>query len=94
MFNQFNNSSPEQNIDSENVVKSRYSDVDEMQLLNLLDKGKSLSFFHINACSLNKMRLSTKMQKQMIMNIFVIRLTNEKRLTLFLAGTIIRDPHC
>ena len=53
LFNQFNNTSPEQNVDPENVVNSRYFDIDEIQALKLLDK-KILSFFHINACSLNK----------------------------------------
>ena len=40
-FNQFNNTSPEQNVDPENVVNSRYFGVGEMQALKLLDK-KSL----------------------------------------------------
>ena len=54
LFNQFNNTSPEQNVDPENVVNSRYFDIDEIQALKLYDKKNSLSFFHINACSLNK----------------------------------------
>ena len=37
-FNLFNNTSPEQNVDPENVVKSRYFDIDEMQALKLHDK--------------------------------------------------------
>ena len=28
-----------------------------------------------------------------MMNYFVVRLTEEMRLDLFLAGTIVRDPH-
>ena len=31
LINQFNNTSPEQNVDPENVVNSRYFDIDEMQ---------------------------------------------------------------
>ena len=54
LFNQFNNSSPEQQIDPENVVNSRYFDIDQIQSLKFPQKEKSLSFFHINACSLNK----------------------------------------
>ena len=51
LINQFNNTSPEQNVDPENVVNSRYFDIDEMQALKLHDKKTP---FHINACSLNK----------------------------------------
>ena len=54
LFNQFNNSSPEQQIDPENVVNSRYFDIDLIQSLKFPQKEKSLSFFNINACSLNK----------------------------------------
>ena len=54
LFNQFNNTSAEQNVGPENVVNSRYFDIDEIQALKLHDKSKSLSFFHVNACSLNK----------------------------------------
>ena len=39
LYNQFNNISPEQNVDPENVANSRY--VDELQALKLLYK-KSL----------------------------------------------------
>ena len=41
LFNQFNNTSPEQNVDPENVVNSRYFDTDEIQALELHDKKKS-----------------------------------------------------
>ena len=37
LFNQFNNTSPEQNVDPENVVNSRYFDIDEIQALKLHD---------------------------------------------------------
>ena len=37
LFNQFDRTSPEQNAHSENVVKSGYFDVDEIQALRLLD---------------------------------------------------------
>ena len=52
LFNQFNNSSPEQQIDSENVVNSRYFYIDQIQSFKSHRKEKCLSFFHINACSL------------------------------------------
>ena len=45
LYNQFNNTSPEKNYDPENVVNSKYYDI---------DKQTSLALFHINACSLNK----------------------------------------
>ena len=51
LLNQFNNTSPEQNVDPENVVNPRYFDIDA---LKLYDKRNFLSFFHINACSFNK----------------------------------------
>ena len=38
LFNQFNNTSPEQNVDPENVVNSRYFDIDEIQALKSYDK--------------------------------------------------------
>ena len=47
LFNQFNNSSPKQKIDPENVVNSRYFDIDQIQSLKFPQKEKSLSFFHI-----------------------------------------------
>ena len=54
LFNQFNNSSPEQQINPENVVNSRYFDIDQIQLFKFRQKEKSLSFFYTNSCSLNK----------------------------------------
>ena len=54
LFNQFNNAIPENNSDAENVIQSKYYDFDELQQLKILNKEKSLSFFHINPCSLNK----------------------------------------
>ena len=70
LFNQFNNAIPDNNSDNnsennsennsdnnsdpENVVQSKYFDIDELQQLKIPNKEKSLSFFHINSCSLNK----------------------------------------
>ena len=45
LFNQFNNTSPEQNVDPENVVNSRYFDTDEIQVLKSYDKKKLPIFF-------------------------------------------------
>ena len=53
-FNQFNNAIPENNSDPENVIQSKYYDIDELQQLKIPNKEKSLSFFHINSWSLNK----------------------------------------
>ena len=54
LFNKFNNSSPKQQIDPENVVNSTYFDIDQIQSLKFSQKEKSLSFFNIDTCSLNK----------------------------------------
>ena len=40
--------------DPENVVNSKYYDIDQIQTLKFPDKRKSLTLFHINAYSLNK----------------------------------------
>ena len=36
------------------MIQSKYYDIDELQQLRIPNKEKSLSFFHINSCSLNK----------------------------------------
>ena len=54
LFNQFNNSSPEQKTDPENVVNSNYYDIDQLQTLKYPEKNKPLPLFHIIAFSLNK----------------------------------------
>ena len=54
LSNQFNNSSREQQVDPGNVVNFRYFDIEQIQSLKFPQKEKSLSFFHINTCSLNK----------------------------------------
>ena len=54
LYNQFNNTSPEKNNDPENVVNSKFHDIDQIQPLKFPDKHKSLALFHISACSLNK----------------------------------------
>ena len=55
LVNQFNNNaSPEENTDPENIVQSKYYDIDELQTMKIPNKDKSLALFHINACFLNK----------------------------------------
>ena len=55
LVNQFNNATPENNKDpGEKISSSKYYDIDEMRNLKIPQKNKSLSLFHINACSLNK----------------------------------------
>ena len=39
--------------DPENTVSSKYYDTEELQNLKITNKSKSLSLFHINACSLS-----------------------------------------
>ena len=54
LFNQFNKITENHtNRDPDNVVKCRY-DIEEIQTLNIPNKSKSLSMFHINTCSLCK----------------------------------------
>ena len=52
--NQFNNATPENNIDPEKICSSKYYDIEEMGNIEIPHKNKSLSLFHINAYSLNK----------------------------------------
>ena len=40
--------------DPENTVSSKYYDIEELQNLKITNKSKSISLFHINACSLSK----------------------------------------
>ena len=53
LVNQLNNASQENNNDPEKISSSKYYDIDEMHNLRIPQKNKSLSLFHINACSLN-----------------------------------------
>ena len=43
-----------QNNDLENVLQSKYFDIDQIQTFAFPDKHRSLVLFHINACSLSK----------------------------------------
>ena len=52
--NIYNNASPADNTDPENVVQSKCYDINELQTMKIPNKDKSLALFHINACSLKK----------------------------------------
>ena len=54
LVNQLNNATPENGNDPEKITSSKYYDIDEMHNIEIPHKNKSLSLFHINACSLNK----------------------------------------
>ena len=54
LVTQFNNATPENNSDSEKTSSPKYYDIDEMHNIKTHQKNKSLSLFHINACSLNE----------------------------------------
>ena len=54
LFNQFDNGIPENRSDLENVIQSKYYDIDELQNIKIPNKENSLSLFHINSRSLNK----------------------------------------
>ena len=49
LFNQFNNAIPENCSDPENVIQSKYYDIDELQKLKIPNKENSLSLLHINS---------------------------------------------
>ena len=40
--------------DPENVIQSKYYDIGRLKQLKIPNKEKSLSLFHINSCSVNK----------------------------------------
>ena len=54
LVNQFNNATPENGNDPEKVCSFKYHDIEEMHNIEIHHKNKSLSLFHINACSPNK----------------------------------------
>ena len=54
LVNQFNNATPENSNDPEKISPSKYYDIEEMHNIEIPHNNKSLSLFHINACSLNK----------------------------------------
>ena len=58
LVNQFNNATPENSNDTEKVCSSKYYDIEEMHNIEIPHKNKSLSLFHINACSLNKILMT------------------------------------
>ena len=54
LVNQFNNATPENSNDPEKNFSSKYYNIEKMHNIEITHKNKSLSLFHINACSLNK----------------------------------------
>ena len=54
LVNQFSNTTPENSNDPEKMSSSKYYGIEEMHNIEILHNHKSLSLFHINACSLNK----------------------------------------
>ena len=54
LVNQFNNGTPENNNDPDHNISSWKYDIDEMHNVGIPNKNKSLSLFHINACSVHK----------------------------------------
>ena len=51
---QFNNATPENSNDPEKVCSTKYYGIKEMYNIKVPYKNKSLSLFHVNACSFNK----------------------------------------
>ena len=54
LVNHFSNATPENSNDPEKISSSKYYDIEEMHNIEIPHNNKSLSLFHINACSLNK----------------------------------------
>ena len=54
LVNRFNNGTPQNSKDPKNISSSNYCGIEEMLNIEIPHKNKSLSLFHINACSLNK----------------------------------------
>ena len=55
LFNQFDNiPQTHDHRDTENVVRCKYFDVEEVQSTKIPNKNSFLSLFHTNTCSLNK----------------------------------------
>ena len=54
LINQFNNATPENSNDPEKISSSKYYDIEEIHNIEIPYENKSLSLFHINACSFNK----------------------------------------
>ena len=54
LVNKFSNATPENSNDREKISSSNYYDIEEMHNIEIPHNNKSLSLFHINACSLNK----------------------------------------
>ena len=54
LVSQFNNATPENSNDPEKNYSSKYYDIEEMHNIEIPQKNKPLSLFHINARSLNK----------------------------------------
>ena len=54
LVNQFSNATPENSNDPEKISSSKYYDIEEIHNIEIPHDNKSLSLFHINACSLNK----------------------------------------
>ena len=80
LVNQFNNATPENNNDPEKISSFKY-DIDEMHNLKILQKNKSLSLFHINACSLNKNFDDLQHLLSSTKNVFDIIAISETRIT-------------
>ena len=53
LVSQFSNATPENRNDPEKISSSKYYDIEEMHNIEITDNNKTLSLFHLNACSLN-----------------------------------------
>ena len=53
LVNQFNNTTPENRNYPEKISSSKYYDTEEIHNIEITQNNKSLSLFHINACSFN-----------------------------------------
>ena len=77
----FNNATPENNNDFEKISSTKYYDINWMHNIKIPQKNKSLSLFHINACSLNKNFDDFQHLLSSTKNVFDIVAVTETRIT-------------
>ena len=81
LVNQFNNATPENTNDTEKVCSSKYYNIEELRNIEIPQKNKSLSLFHINGCSLNKTFHDLQHLINNIKSLFDIIAISEARIT-------------
>ena len=97
LFNPCNDFSSDQKQNSDDIRSSKCYNIDEIQSLNKLIDKHSLSFFHIDACSLTKniiykSRNDLCIYKTAELETTFIELINTKKSNIII-GAIYRNPN-